>query len=445
MATNMATNPAILQAVEKLDYRVTVGDVASKAGLDINIAQQGLLALASDAGGHLQVAESGDIAYSFPKNFRTVLRNKYWQIRFQENWQKVWNFLFYLIRVSFAILLIVSIGLILLSIAIVAIYLSSQGDRDNGGGRSRGSSRGGGFAFMPRFFLFPSFGRVFRRDYYNTRQPTRTVTSTATQSPAEMNFFESVFSFLFGDGNPNADLEERRWQEIGRIIRNNKGAVVAEQIAPYMDNVDRDEDFMIAVLSRFNGYPEVSPSGELVYYFPELQISASRSNRSERLAADYLNEYPWRFTRATPNQVLIAIGLGSVNIIGALVLRTMLTPELAVEIGGLVAFVQSIFWLLLAYGIGFLSIPLIRYFWIKGRNAKVEKRNKMRRDRAQVIHSADPELQHKIAYAQQFAEQKVISTEDLTYTTETDLLDQDLERSDKIDAEWRKRLEDLDN
>ena len=52
----MTPNPTIMTAVEQLGYRVTSGDVAVQAGMDVNVAQQQLLALASDAGGHLQVA-----------------------------------------------------------------------------------------------------------------------------------------------------------------------------------------------------------------------------------------------------------------------------------------------------------------------------------------------------------------------------------------------------
>jgi thiosulfate reductase cytochrome b subunit len=130
-----------------------------------------------------------------------------------------------------------------------------------------------------------------------------------------------------------------------------------------------------------------------------------------------------------------------VNIIGALVLGTLLTPEIAAQLGGLVAFVNSIYWLLLAYGLGFLGIPLIRYFWIQRRNPKVEARNQMRRDRAQSLHQATPTLRHKIAYARQFAEQKVLTDQDIIYTTETDVLDQDLNRTDRIDEEWRRRLD----
>jgi hypothetical protein len=107
----------------------------------------------------------------------------------------------------------------------------------------------------------------------------------------------------------------------------------------------------------------------------------------------------------------------------------------------LVAFVQSIYWLLLVYGIGFLAIPLIRYFLIQLKNSRVEARNQKRQEQAIALNQADATLQKKIAYAQQFAAQHVINQEDLVYTSETNLLDQDIERSEQIDAEWRRRLD----
>ena len=127
----MAPNPKVMQAVKELGYRVTVGDVAAKAGLDVNFAQRELLTLASEAGGHLQVAESGDIAYLFPNNFPDILRNKFWRLQLQEWWQKIWRILFYLIRISFGIVLVASLLLIFVAIAIL---LSSGSDNNNGGG-----------------------------------------------------------------------------------------------------------------------------------------------------------------------------------------------------------------------------------------------------------------------------------------------------------------------
>jgi len=434
----MAPNPTIMQAVEQLGYRVTVGDVATQVGLDINVAQQGLLALASDAGGHLQVAETGDVVYLFPKNFRGVLRNKFFRMRLKEWWDKIWGVLFYLIRISFGILLLLSIVLIIAAIVLILIASSSNSDSNDNRSRSRGSG-GGGMVFMPNIWFGPDLFWFFDPNY-NRRVQRRRASSPEGN---KMNFLEAIFSFLFGDGNPNADLEERRWQEIGTVIRNNQGAVVAEQIAPYLDDLGQGfsreyEDYMLPVLSRFNGRPEVSSDGEIVYHFPDLQTTA-RSRNSQPVAA-YLRERPWKFSEADNGQLTMAAGLGVLNFVAGLILGGLLRGDVAAQLGGLVAFASSIYWLLIGYGAAFLTVPLVRYFWIKWKNTQIEAKNEQRQERAVALNQANADILRKLAYARQFAAQNVIDREDVTYTTETDLLDQESDRSAQIDAEWQRRL-----
>jgi hypothetical protein len=438
----MAPNPTLMRAVEQLGYRVTVGDVATQAGLNVNLATQGLLALASDAGGHLQIAETGDVVYVFPKNFRTILRNKFWRLRLKEWWEKIWSVLFYLIRISFGVILIASIVLIFVAIAIILIAISSSNDSSNNSSSSRhDSGDGGGMVFMPYFWFGSDWFWVFSPDYDKHSRRSRV---SSPEGKRQMKFLEAVFSFLFGDGNPNADLEELRWQEIATVIRNNQGAVVAEQIAPYLDEIGQGynsreyEDYILPVLSRFNGLPEVSPDGQIVYHFPELQTTA-RERNSQPVPA-YLRERLWRFSEADSGQIMMATGLGAVNVVGALVLGSLLKGEIAAQIGGFVAFVNSIYWLLIGYGVAFLTVPLVRYFWIQWKNSKLETRNQQRLERAALLNQANATLQKKIAYAYQFAAQNVIAREDLAYTTETDLLDQESDRSAQIDAEWQRRL-----
>jgi hypothetical protein len=413
----MAPNPSIMQAVEQLGYRVTVGDVATQVGLNVAEANQGLLALASDAGGHLQVADTGDIVYLFPKNFRDILRNKYFKLKLQEWVNKVWGILFYIIRISFGIFLVASIALITIAIFLIITAMSSRDGGDSGG--DWGGSGGGGFFFFPDFwwFLYPDYDSHYRERRLSEKR--------------ELNFFEAVFSFLFGDGNPNRNLEERRWQEIATVISENRGAVVAEQISPYLDDIGEKyqqeyEDYMLPTLTRFNGQPEVSPEGEIVYYFPELQVSAVKKRR--HAIASYLEEFKWKFSAATSGQIMLSAGLGIANFVGALILGSLLRGGVAAQLGGLLGFVQGIHWLLLAYGTGFLIIPLIRYFWIQWRNTKITERNSQRISRAKLLTSMRQELQNKINFAQQFAAQKFIGNENLTYSTETDLLEQEVKR-----------------
>ena len=443
----MAPNPIVMKAVETLNYRVTVGDVASQVGLDIKVAEQALLGLASEAGGHMQVAESGEIAYLFPRNFRDVMRNKYWRLRFLESWNKVWRILFYLIRISFGVVLMASIALIFLAILFIIIALNSS-DNKGSGGSWGGSDRSGGGMSFPIFnwwFFSPNYG-YSDRGYSNRGTSNRR--SRSARNEDGLNFLEAIFSFLFGDGNPNADLEEQRWQAIATTIRNNGGAIIAEQVTPYLDKLGERyqqeyEDFMLPVLTRFNGRPEVSPEGQLVYHFPELQVKATQ--RQAQPVSAYLREALWKFSQASSGQIIGAIALGGANLIGALVLGHLLRGGIAAQLGGLVGFVAGIYGLLLVYGVGFLAIPLIRYFWVKWRNQSIEARNQQRQQRAIALNEADSTVQQKLAFADQFTTEAIVDESNLAYTTETDLTEQELRQADKIDAEWLKRLEQSDS
>ncbi|WOD39280.1 hypothetical protein [Nodosilinea sp. E11] len=431
----MAQTKTITQAVERLGYRVTVGDVAAEAGLPLLEAQQGILALATETQAHLQVAESGEIAYVFPKNLQAILWSKSWRLRWQATWEKVWRVLFYLIRISFGVLLILSLVLIVVAITLLAIAASSAGQQ----GDNRRRSGGGGMIFMPRLWIGPSPFRMFR-------PPGRRHPLPQNRTPAEMNFLEAVFSFLFGDGNPNADLDDRRWQTIAQVIQSNEGVVVAEQITPFLGDLgkgwDKDlEDFMVPVLSRFNGLPQVSPQGGIVYQFPELQVTAK--TQRQLTPPRFLQELPRKFSQASSGQIMGAIGLGGANLIGALALGSMLRDQAALvaELGGIVALANSLYWVLLGYGAAFLAVPLVRYFWVQQQNSRIATRNAEREQRAEELNQLTADQREKLAFAQTLTTQTVLGTDNLAYTTETDLTEQEVAQKDKIDAEWQRLLE----
>jgi hypothetical protein len=139
---------------------------------------------------------------------------------------------------------------------------------------------------------------------------------------------------------------------------------------------------------------------------------------------------------------MIAIGLGSANLIGALVLGNMLQDQaLVAQLGGIVALANSLYWLLLGYGSAFLGIPLGRYFWVQRQNHRIETRNLEREQRAAALNQLTPERQEKLAFAQTLTAQTVLGTDDLAYTTEVDLTEQEAAQKDKIDAEWQRLLD----
>lgn len=207
----MATQTLVMDAVEQLGLRVTLGDIASSTGLALHEAKQELLNLAQKAEGHLQVSRQGEITYVFPPDFRSILKRKEQQDRLAALRRKLWGGFLYGLRISFGILLVVSIVLIVL--ALIALQMASSREQDN---RSR--SRGIGFYYFPNLWIgnpfwdpYPYYGSYSGRT--RPRQPQK----------SELNFLEAVYSFLFGDGDPNANLEEERYALIGQLIRANGG------------------------------------------------------------------------------------------------------------------------------------------------------------------------------------------------------------------------------
>ena len=147
-------DPAVLKAVDRLNYRATIGDVAAQSGLKIALAEQGVLALATETGATLQVTESGDVAYLFSPSYRSILQNKYWQIQLQAWWDGISGTVMTVIRVAFGITLFIALGvMVLVAIAVaMAATGSSDSDSDSSGG-SFGSSIGGGFGSPSFWFI----------------------------------------------------------------------------------------------------------------------------------------------------------------------------------------------------------------------------------------------------------------------------------------------------
>ncbi len=427
----MNPNPQLMTAVEQLGYRVTCGDVATHVGIHLEEARAGLLALANQTGGHLAVTDTGEVIYALPQDFRQVLLRKYVRLQFQEWLARIWAVVFYLIKISFGILLIASISVVyltILAITLAAIF-SDSGGSDCGGscvldicncGTSSSSSN----------VTTASTSNSTPLSQIHKQPPTEPIRAKTQRK--QLNFLEAVFSVLFGDGNPNADLEQRRWSYIGNLIHRQQGAVIGEQIAPYLDNVGESvkvakfgndgnyENYMLPVLTKFNGIPEVSPTGQLVYHFPDLQTTLKDTPGQVMRVPQVLRERKWKFSKATPTQTNWSIALGIGNLVGIAILAMMLSGS-----GG--SLVAGMLTILAVYGIGLVTIPACRYFWVKYQNGQVQNRNFYRQQQVRLLQQSDL-IQEKLDYAKQFAKQHRITDRDIIYTTEEDALEQDFKR-----------------
>jgi hypothetical protein len=413
----MEFSAPLLQSIERLHYQATPGEFAVQAGLPLATVERDLQQLAIAVGGHLQVATTGEIIYKYPSNFRTILYNKSLWLQVKKYIDFIWKIAFYLIRISFGIVLIASLSIVVLTILVITI--ASIFSEDGGGGIDFGNwggdgSSGGSSSTWGGSWWFFDWGGS-RASYDDSIEPT------SKKEKPKLNFLGAVFSFLFGEANPNANLEELRWQSIGQVIRKNQGAITAEQVAPYLEDVTpHSEDHILPVLVRFNGMPEVSEIGDIVYRFPDTQTVAQQ--RKFKRLPPYLQEKTRRFSGATSSQ-LWGIGiLAGANFAGVLVLWGLLSKGAAV--GGFIGFVAGIYGFLALYAVGFVTIPVIRLIWLQWTNRQIAARNERRRQRLALLNS--PDAERKMLFAQQFQVERQLSEADITYNTEEDMLEQEL-------------------
>jgi hypothetical protein len=423
----MLPNPVVMEAVEKLNFQVTTADVASQTGLPLQVANREVANLASLTGGHLQVSQTGEIAYKFTPDFRQVLLRRSASARWQKFWRDIGNFLFYLLRISFGIVLVVSIVLVVVAIVVAIIIISSSSSNDDRSD-SRSDNDVNWFGFLGNFFIF--FDPVYVYDDYSyTDRPAQRPKAPQPKPEGDRGFLENVFSFLFGDGNPNRDLEDQRYRLIAQVIRNYDGVVIGEQILPYLDETQPSsyEDYMLPVLARFNGYPEVTPDGTIAYRFPDLMQVASR--RPKKSVPSFLQEKLWRFNNAGDSANTLSGGLGVFYLGASLLLGVLLRhPAVQRNLTGFLGFVNGIFVFLLGYAILFLAIPTVRYMLIQLWNEPIKTRNNQRYNFAQQLRKTTPELKRKLQSVKALAiEQSAVSEQKLAYSTEEDLLLQELQ------------------
>ncbi|XP_044483025.1 uncharacterized protein At5g03900, chloroplastic [Mangifera indica] len=431
-----------MDAVDACGRRVTIGDVASKAGLTLSQAQKALQALAADTDGFLEVSDEGDVLYVFPKDYRAKLAAKSFRIKVEPLVEKAKAGAEYLIRVSFGTALIASI--VIVYTTIIAALLSSRSDEDNRGRRSR--SYGTGFTF----YVNPFDMFWYWDPYYYRRRRVR-----ADDDDNKMNFVESIFSFVFGDGDPNQGIEEERWKLIGQYIASSGGVVTAEELAPYLDvqsagSIMSDESYILPVLLRFDGQPEIDEEGNILYRFPSLQRTAStqRSGRKEYVgrrwtdwvggAQKVFREKKWEFSKTNASERAMVIGLGGVNLFGVIILGAML-KDTAITPSGFIPFVRSIFPLLQIYAGSFFVIPLVRWFLNLKKNAEIEKRNLARERYAKALELPDVSLRRKLLNARDMAQKTIIGQDRIVYSTERDFVEQDYEAK-----EWDRRFREIE-
>ncbi|MBM5827771.1 MAG: hypothetical protein FJ050_06925 [Cyanobacteria bacterium M_surface_7_m2_040] len=310
----MSVEASLLDWIGNRGRRCSVGDAAGGTGLSLQEVEPALLALVAEVSGRLQVAEDGTLLFVFPPALRMRLLARSGRRRLEARLQAALRLAARLIRLSFGLVLVLVTTLVVLILSVLLVVRSfTSSDADD-----TGPALLQGLAQVPVSILALLI--------YGLRGLSREGSSSATpqqlwsllwdlpgegSDPAHEGFLNAVFSILFGDGDPNARLESQRC-----------GVVIAEDLAPLLDlpdcpsDPDRRHDLadaaMQPVLLRFDGRPEVSEDGDLIYGFPSLPAHAAGVDE----VVQPLRERAFRLSRAgTGQRVAYGITAGSLLVL----------------------------------------------------------------------------------------------------------------------------------
>lgn len=412
----------VLQAIKELGHKVSAADIAAKTGLALVESRLLLNNVALETKAALEVSPGGEISYKFYPDLESIYKIVGLRKLALQLGKLAFDLGFFVLRISFGLLLIASVLTLTVVFVVALVFiLFGVGAADAADGQMDGGACDildfdfYDFDMLTMFFAWSVFAK------YRTPndQGDAEYLGMKIDTP-DKGFFYNSFSFLFGEGNPNRKLEDEQWRCVAETIRQNSGVVTGAQLAPYKLKAMSESAFMLETMIRFDGSPEPSPLGNIVYVFPSMQISATRASaaRSLRELPARLEEKDWKFSLVPIERLHWVFFFAGANLCGAYALHKHLSWFLPLQ-----PYSQQVEWLL-TYAMFFMGFPILRELGNVLLNSMIDLRNKDRADALKSLQS--PENQLRINEAKEFAiSLRNLSREGVFYTTEKDILPQD--------------------
>lgn len=269
----------VVNAFRRQRQGATVADIVAKTALPLRTVRELVPLAADEYSARLEVTESGEIRYSFPRGFTSKYRG------FWAGLRKCTEALKTGVRTAAAVVfkvwimaMLVGYFVLFMLIALAALMLSVAGSANSNNRSSRRDSGGGMFLasgifnMIIRIWFYSELTRSMDRRYYGSR---------ASPRPRGRPLHRAIFSFVFGDGDPNADWASREKQGVIAYIQANRGLIsLPEFMALTGLRAEVAEERITSYCAEFGGMPEATEDGTVVYRFDELLLRADPQNRS---------------------------------------------------------------------------------------------------------------------------------------------------------------------
>jgi hypothetical protein len=376
---------------------VTVADITAATALPLEQVRDLLPKAADEYRGRLEVTESGEIRYSFSNGFTSRYRGV--KATLSRLGEKIFSFTKAAASLVFKVwIMVMLIGyfMLFLALALASIFLSvAAQSRDSNSRRRGGVYIGPGiFNLIWRIWFYSELTRAFDsrggRPYARQQGPYRDAQKTGRP------MHRSIFSFVFGEEDPNKDRESRESKALIAYIQSRRGLIaLGEFMAMTGAGRAEAEEAILAFCARYGGSPEVTEEGTIVYRFDDLLL---RSDTRKFAALSPPIERLKKFSANSKNMNAVFAIINGINLIfGSYFLRHVFTTgfiatteqlkNVSFLYGSTYALLTSVTqnplpfimiglgFVPLAFSLLFWLIPALRAFFEKKENDAVKRRN----------------------------------------------------------------------
>jgi len=264
----------IITSLKRRRKGATAADVCAATALSLSSVNELLPKAADEYSGHLRVTESGEILYYFPNGFTSRYRGL--SAAFNKTAKKVFLFLkgacAFLFKIWIVVML-VGYFLLFIALALASVFLSVAGKSGGRGGRRSGGS-----------VNFGLFNLIWRLWFYSelTRPGRGYGRGNVRQNGEKVPLHKAVFSFVFGEEDPNKNWEDQEYKAIISYIQANRGVISLVEYMAFTgkDSTEAQTD-ILSFCSKFEGSPEATEEGTIVYRFDKLLLSSGTEKISE--------------------------------------------------------------------------------------------------------------------------------------------------------------------
>ncbi|MDR2245821.1 MAG: hypothetical protein LBE17_03950 [Treponema sp.] len=260
----------------------TIADIVAKTALPFRTVQELVPVAADEYSARLEVTESGEILYSFPhgfvskyRGFRAGLRRAAEKIKKGIKIAASWAFK------GWIMLMLVGYFVFFMLIALASLVLSMAASSTSDNRSSRRGDGIGGLYLASRIFNM-IIHIWFYSELFKAADPYYQRRGAVSQARAKSRpLHKAIFSFVFGDGDPNADWPVREKQAVIAYIQANRGVIsLPELMALTGLPPPAAEERIVSYCAEFGGLPEATDDGTVVYRFDSLLLRADTQNRS---------------------------------------------------------------------------------------------------------------------------------------------------------------------